>query len=266
MQSYLLLVTTLFLSRATVGHCFVVFGTTTSFLADRASRGVACSLTREHGDDDAPSVVGDPLRAATGVRPSLHPTTINALADALLLRAKYDDDGGLRVNEARGVRPLDVALRAGRIASEALDRRQRLLANDGNSDVAAESYTEEECGVVAGRIMGVVMRLDELETALIERVRATKWVAKYGEYDSFGVEEIECEANDDDEDKSRAAAVHRVRTDPLFRMTRAECLLAVFIATVEIPKTDMLGEKLVDASKVDFIDEDRKMVLCPNIT
>jgi hypothetical protein len=41
----------------------------------------------------------DPLRASTGIRPSLHPTTINAIAEALRLRALEDPNTPLVVGE-----------------------------------------------------------------------------------------------------------------------------------------------------------------------
>ena len=53
----------------------------------------------------------------------------------------------------------------------------------------------------------------------------------------------------------------RIRDDPLFRMCRAECLLAVFLHTVEGPRLAEIGEEVAGGSQVDFIDQDRREVL-----
>jgi len=41
-----------------------------------------------NSNDDNTKKKGDSLRDATGIRPSLHPTTINCIAEALLLRSQ----------------------------------------------------------------------------------------------------------------------------------------------------------------------------------
>jgi len=158
---------------------------------------------------------GDPLRAATGIRPSLHPVTINALAEALKVRALNKKEMPLRVNEH--VEPLQVAMSAGRIASEAVEKRQRTSAQDGMNLTAQEEQT------IAGRVVGVVMRLEELEVALYEKCEATGWIAKYNEWASFGVLKDETYEKEVDE---------MILMDPLFGMNRAECLLALFLQTV----------------------------------
>ena len=79
---------------------------------------------------------GDKLREATGIRPSLHPTTINAIADALKIRAmkQNNNDNGekmmvFRVSDT--VQPIDIAITAGQIASTAIAKRQQSSTNDG---------------------------------------------------------------------------------------------------------------------------------------
>lgn len=197
----------------------------------------------DHSDPEAPAEkkIGDPLREATGIRPSLHPTTINALAQALKMRAQKP---GLIVNEETPA--LEVAMLAGKIASEAIDQRQ------ASSDQDGMTLTPDEQQSIAGRVVGVVMRFPELESLLVEKVAATSWIAKFADWDSFGVL-----ANEDD-----LGDVHqRVKDDPLFAMTRAECLLALFLETVEAPSMEKAGQEAPDKGLIDFLDEDRKEVL-----
>lgn len=186
-------------------------------------------------------MVGDPLRAATGIRPSLHPTTINAIAEALRLRASEDPNTPLVVGE--GTPALQVALSAGRIAATAIEKRQVSSKTDGMTLTAEEGQT------IAGRVVGVVMRLKQLEDILHSRVVAVEWVKKYGEWSMFGVLEDE------------SSVKEKIQADPLFTLCRAECLLALFLDTVEAPQMEKIGWTAPGGSLVDFLDEDRLQVL-----
>jgi len=189
-------------------------------------------------------VKGDPLRESTGIRPSLHPTTINAIADALKARAKKVDDMFFQATDT--VQPLDVALTAGKIASSAIAKRQQTSEQDGMKLTAKEEQT------IAGRVLGVIMRLNELESTLHERVSDVSWVQKYNEWATFGVLKTEEDPKDLDE---------RIKDDPLFAVSRAECLLAIFLETVEVTQLEKVGEAVPDGSKIDFLDSDRMEVL-----
>jgi hypothetical protein len=193
-------------------------------------------------NNDANKETGDPLRAATGIRPSLHPTTINAIAEALKTRAADNPDTPLVVVEG-SVEPLDVALSAGKIAATAIEKRQRTSDQDGME------LTPEEGQTIAGRVVGVVMRFAQLEELLNSKVANVEWVKKYGEWATFGV--LEDESN----------VQERIKTDPLFALSRAECLLALFLDTVEAPQMEKLGQTAPGGSGVDFLDADRQEVL-----
>ena len=93
-----------------------------------------------------------------------------------------------------------------------------------------------------------------LNRALYEKCAGKSWIAKYGEWDSFGVlsNEKDCDAKQIDD---------RVANDPLFTMNRAECLLALFLKTVEGPELETKGATVPDGSSVDFLDADREEVL-----
>ena len=197
---------------------------------------------------------GDPFREATGIRPSLHPTTINAIAEALKARARQVEGMHFQVsNKENGnvVQPIDVAVTAGKIASTAITNRRNASEGDGMQ------LTLEEEQTIAGRILGVVMRLEDIEETLHERVSAVGWVEKYNEWSTFGV--LKSEGKDD-----KSLVGDRIKADPLFAVSRAECLLAIFLATVEVPQLEKVGEKVPDGSKIDFLDSDRMEVLLPD--
>jgi hypothetical protein len=192
---------------------------------------------------------GDKLRAATGIRPSLHPVTINALVTALKSRAR----ASLTSSEAWPQEtPLELAMLAGEIAAKALLQRRQ------QSD---QEFLPPEEQAIAGRVVGVVMRLPELETLLASQCQqpGAAWIAKYNEYHSFGIlgEELV---------SSNEALVHdRVLSDPLFVLSRAESLLALFLHTVEVPQLQDRNASVPDQSSIDFIDADRKDVLLSQI-
>lgn len=203
---------------------------------------------------------GDPFRESTGIRPSLHPTTINAIADALRSRARQVE--GMVFRATGTVQPIDVALTASQIASSAILKRQETSNEDGMKLTLQEEQT------IAGRVLGVIMRLDDLEAKLHQQVARAKWVAKYNEWDSFGVLPVEEEAgggDDGGQDKNDNNIQERIKTDPLFAMNRAECILAIFLATVEVPQLRAIGESVPDGSKIDFLDSDRSEVVLQDL-
>ena len=53
----------------------------------------------------------------------------------------------------------------------------------------------------------------------------------------------------------------RCLDDPLFSMNRAECLLAIFLQTVEAPEMEKLNTAVPGGSEADFLDSDRREVL-----
>ena len=205
----------------------------------------AFETSRTHRSSPPPlcAIQGDPLRAATGIRPSLHPLTINAISTVLQKRTQKDST--LRV-DAPDVQGLQVAMAAGEIATAALQKRQEQSKQDDMQ------LTTEEGQTVAGRIVGVTMRLPSLEKLLHDKCTAASWIAKYGEWSSFGVLE----------DESNTEAVDaQIKMDPLFSMNRAECLLALFLSTVEKPELEAKGASVPDESRIDFLDADRQEVL-----
>jgi hypothetical protein len=186
---------------------------------------------------DQQSSRGDKIRESTGIRPSLHPTTINALSETLRRRSADGEGSKLRVSDK--VKPLDVAIETGKIVAELLLKRRDASEHDGMTFDLKEEQT------IAGRVVGVVMRLDELGSLLHDRISQVGWVQKYNEWSSFGLLE----------DESQIEA--RIGSDPLFALCRSECLLALFLGTVEAPKLMEIGETVPDGSRIDFVDADR---------
>ena len=150
----------------------------------------------------------------------------------------------------------------------AIDQRKAAAETDETTD----AFPTEESQTISGRVVGVVMRMRELEEVLITRVNEAEWVGKYGEEEIFGVLKKECqfaeEANNasDDNNETSFETIEKqlaktVKINPLLRMNRAECLLALFLSTVEEPKLEMMGVDMPGGSKVDFIDSDRLEVL-----
>ena len=189
----------------------------------------------------------DPAREATGIRPSLHPVAINAIAEAIKIRSRKLDDMPLQCTS--DIQPIQVALTAGRIASEALLKRQQASSEDGME------FEDEEEQTIAGRVVGVVMRLPELESDLYRRCSSVSWIAKYNEWSSFGL--LPNEEPD--------LLTNQVLSDPLFTLSRAECLLALYLDTVEKPSLDKIGRDVPDGSKIDFLDCDRREVLLSKV-
>ncbi|KAL3778491.1 hypothetical protein HJC23_000504 [Cyclotella cryptica] len=215
---------------------------------------------------------GDSVRSTTGIRPSLHPVTINCVAEALLLRSKHcllpEESTGIAIDIANSqTEPLQIAITAGGIALNAIEQRKSAAETDDTTEV----FTMEEANTISGRVVGVVMRMRELERILRATVIQSNWVRKYGEEESFGCLRSECLHVETSEGATSSGMVLKddlekqlaetIKMNPLFRMNRAECLLALFLDTVERPKLEMLGESVPGGSKVDFIDADRLEVL-----
>jgi hypothetical protein len=195
---------------------------------------------------------GDKLREASGIRPSLHPITINAISEILKRKAfetvkPETSSSSSKLQISDSVRPIDVAIETSTIVMEILQKRRDTSKQDGMVLQPKEEQT------VAGRVLGVIMRLDELGSLLYNQVSSVDWIRKYQEWTSFGILE--------DPDLIEG----QIAKDPLFCLTRAECLLALFLHTVESPKLRDIGETVPDGGRIDFIDTDRLEVLLCNL-
>ena len=170
--------------------------------------------------------------------------------------------------------PLRVAIAAGDIALNAINRRRDAAKADDGDDGSSSSsaFTAEESQTISGRVVGVVMRMRNLEKELVTRVGESDWVGRYGEEGGFGVLPGEChrssgrpkeEGGAPADEKGGPLLAERMCADPLFRMNRAECLLALFLSTVERPRMEALSTVVPGGSGVDFVDGDRLGVILP---
>lgn len=223
-----------------------ILGDSRLILHKDAMTGLFLSKGFGKGNDNEKSV-GDKIRTSTGIRPSLHPIVINAVADALKQRSlkelgKGQADMHFKIDPSNNIAPIDIALTAGTFSAKALGQRQE------NDD---EKLTEKEEQTIAGRIMGIIMRMEDLEDALQEKVESVSWIADYGEWTTFGVLERES-----------LEEIHQsIVDDPLLTLNRAECLLGIFLKEVEIPQLQKVKESVPDKSKIDFLDADRMEAL-----
>lgn len=194
----------------------------------------------------------DPIRCDK--RASLHPTTINAISQALFQRSQ---------KKFLHKSPLELANAAGEIAILAIEKRVKAIFADNGIDIdslsddVSELYedddmlmTNEECTTLTGRVVGVVMRFDELETMLFEKVSKVEWVSKYNEFESFGVIKGD-----------QSQVWEKIQNDPLFRMNRAECLYALFLIYVERPSLEKSKVDVPGGSDVNFIEQEKLDVL-----
>lgn len=191
--------------------------------------------------------IGDPLREANNVRPSLHPLTINIIAEALRVRAKNDTAIPLRIlNDS--MEGWEITYHAGKLAERAIEQRQEKSKEDGMK------LTKQEASLVGGRVVATVLRLEDLEWELLHRCKQVPWIAKYNEWDNFGIMPDESCIKTLDE---------RILSDPLFTVNRAERLLALFLLNLEGPGVRAAGDTMPDGSHVDFLEEDHYQIMLP---
>lgn len=255
-------------TRKNVRHPFVAGG---SALFHRSDATNANNNNNKNGK-------GDPFRQEK--RPSLHPLTINTVAEALKLRARNDNSciplqrrrptntttgtstASAETNQQQQ-QPLQVAIAASALAAEAIRKRQETSVQD---DML---LTLEEQQIIAGRVVGIVMRLPDLEASLWTKCRTVSWIQKCDEWDSFGVLADESQQptssnNSTISNDIEALVDFRIASDPLFSLNRAECLLALFLDQIESPELARKNVTVADQSVIDFLDEDKSQVLLQN--
>jgi hypothetical protein len=197
----------------------------------------------------------DPYRDTNNKRPSLHPITINILSQALKLRATNARSNSTTSYDEKE-NPLEVVVQVSALAATALAQRQSTSTKD------QMTLTVEEQQTVAGRVVGVMVRIRELQNLLYKTCRATPWIAKYNEWHSFGlVQPPDLDPLISPPDSNNFS---ELLGDPLLLLNRAECLLALFLHSVEIPELRLKNCSVPDQSIIDFLDEDRQAVLLFN--
>jgi hypothetical protein len=228
---------------------------------------------------------GDPIRAATGIRPSLHPVTLNALAHAMKVQAQHrrqqqphnspssNDTASTTTRNATStsieysdtLSPLHMAQWASQVAVEAIAQRQTATRQSNDNSML---LTTPETHTIVGRVVGVLLRRNAtLEPALRRACASVPWIAKYKEWDRFGVLPSECvHASDNNDNTSSESSLsnevdEKILQDPLFALARAESCLALYLHMVEQPELQRKQASVPDQSRIDFLDDDRRQVL-----
>jgi len=214
----------------------------TAFLSCITLNIVSCAFSQ------IPSA-GDKVRMSSGIRPSLHPLTINVISELLRHRSlNYFSSTNSKGNDNEmQIQPLIID----EIIADALDKRSRACRADNS--VSSDMFNKEECDVIRARVFGVLSTLDTLENALVTKVSGVPWVAKYGEYGTFGLLPNEC-CNPKNSTGTQHDLMRSVLDDPLLRMTRAECLLALFLTEITLGIQE-------ERETIDFLDDERRDVL-----
>lgn len=214
--------------------------------ASRVEDATENSMDSKTANEDAPNDAAGVADEDESVdeRPSLHPITIDAIEDAFRLRAQNSTTSPLRLIDDRS-EWFDVQYSIIKFA-------ERFMEKYTNAEGALQ-LTVEEQQTIGGRIVGVLMRLDDLEwewnhrvttSPLVNEVECHLWKTMVGLHP--GNVEQNCirtvdEALLEDEDFARA---------------RAERMLALFLLNIEGPGLEASGESIPGGSSpADFIDD-----------
>jgi hypothetical protein len=184
----------------------------------------------------------DKVREETTPRKSLHPMTIDILAEVLRLRAQNDTNSPMRfINDS--IEGWEILAQATKLAETIVQP----ALGQGELD-------QEQASLIGGRVVAIVMRLEDLEWELLHRCKQESWITDETRWDSFGVLPDESCTRSLDE---------RILEDAAFAIKRAERLLALFLLNLEGPGVRAAGDKLLDGSVVDFLEDDHYQIMTP---
>ena len=176
-------------------------------------------------------------------RKSLHPMTIDIIAEILRVRAQNDTNTPIRfINDS--IEGWEILAQATKVAEQIVEPALR------------QGFLEpEEASLIGGRVVAVVMRLEDLEWELEHRCKQEPWIAEQSLWDSFGVLPDESCIRTLDE---------RILKDDDFTIKRAERLLAIFLLNLEGPGVKAAGDRLLDGSVVDFLAKNHYEIMMPS--
>jgi len=196
--------------------------------------------------DDISKMDDDPTTAhvqeSTKRRKSLHPMTIDILAEVLRVRAQNDTNTPIRfLNDS--IEGWEILAQATKLAERVVEPAVR----QGHLD-------QDEASLIGGRVVAMVMRLEDLEWELVHRCQQESWIAEENLWESLGVLPDERCIRTLDE---------RIVKDDAFTIKRAERLLAIFLLNLEGPGVKAAGDRLLDGSVVDFLADNHYEILKP---
>jgi len=195
----------------------------------------------------------------------LHPPTLHAISQGLLIRAQNISNMPLRFIEDGTMEPWEVTLTAGKIAQRCGEEFQKKTFGDSTLG----EKEAEEMQVISGRIVAVLTRLEELEEELLKRcsrghdIITQKSFGEPGLLFSLGVAENELKAWQTEENSLDAAAAAidaACLFDEKLRDNRARSLLAMFLYELEGPGL-RLNNVVLPCMDVDFLSKDEWDVL-----
>jgi hypothetical protein len=185
-------------------------------------------------------------------RPSLHPITIDAIEEAFRLRSQNMSTSPLRLIDAQ-TEWCDVHYSIIKFADRFLEK----YTNQGSKGKTSYEFqwTEEELQTIGGRIVGVLMRLDDLEWEWNNRVCTSSlagpdsliphhlWKSTLGLHP--GNIEQNCTLTLDT----------ALSTEKDFARARAERMLALFLTNIEAPGLEASGQEVTGGSHPNFIED-----------
>jgi len=202
-------------------------------------------------DNSAKEESGEPgdMAEEEPARPSLHPITIDAIEDALRLRAQNSTTSPLRLIDGR-TEWFEVQYSIMKFADRFLEKYTKASSN-------SNEWTEEELQTIGGRIVGTVMRLDDLEWEWNHRIGTSS----LAEADSPSMipnnlwkTTLGLHAENVEQNCFRTVDVALLEEKD-FARTRAERMLALFLLIIEAPGLEASGNKVPGGSSPDFIED-----------
>jgi len=196
----------------------------------------------QEGDKDISNALSD-----------LHPSTISAISNGLYIRSQSNPKMPLRYIDNGSMEEWEVTLTAGKIAQEAAEeylQKHNLNPKENEDD-------EELLQVMAGRVVAVLVRLDELEDELLKRCSNSNGDMPEEQCISLGIPIKELNAYQSSSSSSDTAEIidSICLFDTTIRENRAKCLLAMFLNDIEGPGLRKNNVK-IPCMDVDFLEED----------
>jgi len=226
----------------------------------KCCRGNGASLTLRWNSPTESSAHAATPEGEEQTRPNLHPPTLQAIAEALLVRAQNKPDVPLRFVDDGSMEPWEITLAAGNIAQRAAEEWAVQLKLNPTED---EDVLQMQ--IMSGRVVAVLTRLEELEGELLDR--SCKMEHSDG-CESLGVPEEELKAwksaEEEDDAKRISYAAAAIDAACLFdnqlRYNRARSLLAIFLHEIEGPGLRQ-NNVVIPCMDVDFLSEEERGML-----